>query len=109
MPDESMPGTGEFLLFQTEDGQTRIECRFDAETVWPSQNLMAELFQTTPQNIMQHLKVIYQDAELDEVATGKDCLQVRQEGVRQMRHSVKHYNLAAILAVGYRVRSPRGT
>ena len=109
MPSEPTSGTGEFLLFQTEDEQTRIECRFDAETVWLSQNLMAELFQTTPQNITQHLKAVYQDAELDEAATCKDYLQVRQEGARQVRRSVKHYNLDAILAVGYRVRSPRGT
>lgn len=108
MANESTPDTGEFLLYQTEDGQTRIECRFEAETVWLSQALMAELFRTTPQNITQHLKAIYRDAELDEAATCKNYLQVRQEGSRQARRSVKHYSLEVILAVGYRVRSPRG-
>ena len=109
MPNDSAPNTGEFLLYQTEDGQTRIECRFETETIWLSRPLMAELFQTTPQNITLHLKAIYRDAELDEAATSKDYLLVQQEGARQVRRSVKHYNLDAILAVGYRVRSPRGT
>ena len=78
MPSDSAPDTGEFLLYQTEDGQTRIECRFEAETIWLSRPLMAELFQTTPQNITLHLKAIYQDAELDEAATSKDYLLVQQ-------------------------------
>jgi len=108
MPNESALHTSEFLLYQTEDGEVRIECRFEAETVWLSQNSMAELFQTRPQNITQHLRAIYQDAELDEEATCKDYLQVQQEGTRQVRRSIKHYSLDAILAVGYRVRSPRG-
>ncbi|MBA1332618.1 2-hydroxyacid dehydrogenase, partial [Candidatus Endoriftia persephone str. Guaymas] len=101
--------TGEFLLYQSEDGQIRIDCRFEAETLWLSQALMAELFQTTPQNITLHLKALYAEGELDEAATCKDYLQVRREGRRQVRRSVKHYNLEAILAVGYRVRSLRGT
>ncbi len=109
MPNESSPAASEFLLYQTEDGRTRIECRFEAETIWLSRPLMAELFQTTPQNITLHLKAIFQDGELDEVATSKEYLLVQQEGTRQVRRAVKHYNLDAILAVGYRVRSPRGT
>ncbi len=109
MPNKSTPAAGEFLLYQTDDGQTRIECRFEAETVWLSQALIAELFQTTPQSITQHLRAIYQDCELNQAATCKEYLQVQQEGARQVRRAVKHYNLDAILAVGYRVRSPRGT
>ncbi len=109
MPNESTPAADEFLLYQTEDGQTRIECRFETETIWLSRPLMAELFQTTPQNITMHLKAIYRDAELDEAATSKDCLLIQQEGARRVRRSVKHYSLDAILAIGYRVRSPRGT
>ncbi len=70
---------------------------------------MAELFQTTTQNITQHLKAIYQEGELQPEATCKDFLQVRQEGERQVRRKVQHYSLDAILAVGYRVRSQRGT
>lgn len=100
---------GELLLYSTEDGKTRLECRFENETLWMSQAQMAELFQTTPQNITLHLKAIFSDGELDPEATCKEYLQVRLEGSREVRRSVKHYSLDAILAVGYRVRSPRGT
>lgn len=100
---------GEILLYQTEDGRTRVECRFAEESLWLTQALMAELCQTTPQNITLHLKTLYQEGEIAEEATCKDYLQVRVEGNRQVRRKVKHYNLDAILAVGYRVRSPRGT
>lgn len=100
---------GEFILYQAEDGQTKIECRFEHETLWLTQAQMAELFQTTPQNITLHLKAIFSEGELEEAATCKDYLQVRQEGDRQVRRQVRHYSLDAILAVGYRVRSHRGT
>jgi len=70
--------TGEIVLYQTEDGSTRIECRFADENIWLSQALMAELFQTTPQNITLHLRAIYEEGELIEAATCKDYLQVRQ-------------------------------
>jgi hypothetical protein len=99
----------EIILYQTEDGRTRIQCRFENENVWMTQALMAELFQTTPQNITLHLKAIYEEGELTEAATCKDYLQVRTEGARQVQRALRHYNLEAILAVGYRVRSPRGT
>ena len=97
------------VLYQTEDGRTRVQCRFDEQTVWLTQAQMAELFATTPQNITQHLKVIYDEGELVETATCKPFLQVRQEGSRRVQREVLHYSLPAILAVGYRVRSPRGT
>lgn len=100
---------GELILYQTEDGRTRIECRFEGETVWLTQALMAELFQTTPQNITQHLREIYADGELDEAATCKAFLQVRTEGARQVSRTLRFYNLEVILAVGFRVRSHRGT
>ena len=109
MPDTQLPPTGEIILYQTEDGQTRVECRFAQETLWLSQALMAELFQTTPQNITLHLRALYAEGEIVETATCKDFLQVRLEGSRQVRREVKYYNLDAILAVGYRVRSDRGT
>ncbi|NLV41954.1 MAG: virulence RhuM family protein [Candidatus Hydrogenedentes bacterium] len=102
-----VPG-GELVLYQTPDGRTRVECRFAEESLWLSQALMAELFQTTPQNITLHLKTLYAEGEIEERATCKDFLQVRMEGVRQVQRAVKFYNLDAILAVGYRVRSPRG-
>ena len=108
MPDQSPPNSS-LLLYQTADGQTRLECRFDQETLWLTQAQMAELFQTTPQNVTLHLKAIFAEGELDERATCKDYLQVRPEGGRAVSRSLRHYNLPAILAVGYRVRSARGT
>jgi hypothetical protein len=108
MPEESKPG-GEVILYQSEDGQTRVQVRLDGQTAWLTQAQMAELFQTTPQNITLHLQAIYREGELPEAATCKDYLQVRAEGARQVQRTLRHYNLEAILAVGYRVRSARGT
>ena len=108
MSNETTPPNGEIILYQTEDGRTRVECRFEQETLWMSQALMAELFQTTPQNITLHLKALYAEGEIDEAATCKEYLQVRREGSREVKRAVRHYNLEAILAVGYRVRSERG-
>ena len=97
------------VIYQTEDGRTRVECRFDSETLWLPQAQIAELFGTTPQNITLHLKAIFAEGELVEGATCKDYLQVRIEGGREVSRSLRHYRLDAILAVGFRVRSPRGT
>ncbi len=108
MDNDETPNS-EIILYQTEDGRTRIQCRFENETIWLTQALIAELFQVTPQNVTLHLKSIYKDGELNELATCKDFLQVRSEGVREVSRKLRHYNLAAILAVGYRVRSHRGT
>ena len=101
--------SSEFILYQTEDGSSRIQVRLENETLWLTQAQIAELFQTTPQNITLHLKAIFADGELDENATCKDYLQVRQEGMRDVSRSLRHYRLEAILPVGYRVRSHRGT
>jgi hypothetical protein len=109
LPPPSPEGAGQLVLYRTEDGQTRVSCRFEHYSVWLTQAAMAELFQTTPQNITLHIAAIYQEAELSEEATCKEYLQVRQEGSRQVSRTLKHYNLSMILAVGYRVRSPRGT
>jgi hypothetical protein len=100
---------GEIILYQTEDGGTRIEVRMQEETVWLPQKAMAELFQTTPQNITQHIAALYEEGELAEAATCKNFLQVQSEGRRQVQRTLKHYNLDVILSVGYRVRSHRGT
>lgn len=109
MSDIQAPQSGEFLLYETEDGRTRVECRFAEDTLWLSQAMMAELFQSSPQNITLHLKALYAEGEIIPEATCKSYLQVRPEGERQVRRTVKFYNLDAILAVGYRVRSARGT
>jgi len=100
---------GLFLLYQAEDGRTRVEVRFENDTAWLTQAALAKLYQTTPQNITQHIAAVYEEAELDETATCKPFLQVRHEGARQVQRTLKHYNLPMILAVGYRVRSHRGT
>ena len=97
------------ILYQTEDGRTRVECRFEEETIWLTQALIAELFQTSVPNINLHLKAIYAEGELAEAATIKPYLIVASEGARQVSRQVLHYRLEAILAVGYRVRSHRGT
>jgi len=99
----------EIILYQTEDGRTKLEVLLEDETLWLTQAAMAELFQTTPQNITIHLKAIYGEGELAEKATCKECLQVQTEGVRQVNRKRKFYNLPAVIAVGYRVNSARGT
>ena len=108
MPEPSMPSSS-IVLYQTADGRTRLDCRVEDETLWLTQAQMAELFQTTPQNITLHLKAIFAEGELDEAATCKEYLQVRSEGRRAVKRGLSHYRLEAILAVGYRVRSARGT
>jgi hypothetical protein len=108
IPSSPAPG-GEFLLYQTEDGRTRIQCRFEDETIWLTQALIAELFQKDVRTINEHLVNIFEEGELDREATIRKFRIVRQEGARQVSREVEHYNLHAILAVGYRVRSHRGT
>ena len=102
---ENVPIKSNLILYQTEDGKTRIEVRLQDETVWLSQKLMAELFQTTPQNITIHLKNIFNEGELDEMATCKDFLQVQIEGNRQVERKQRFYNLDVIISVGYRIKS----
>jgi len=99
----------EILLYQTEDGQTRIEVRLENETVWLTQAQMVELFQTTKQNISLHIKNIYEEAELQEVRTVKEYLTVQTEGKRSIQRPLTYYNLDVIISVGYRVKSIRGT
>jgi len=101
--------SGEIILYQRDDGKPAIDVRLDGDTVWLTQAQIGALFQTTPQNITLHLKAIYAEGELSETATCKDYLQVRQEGTRQVSRTLRHYNLEAIVAVGYRVKSQRGT
>jgi hypothetical protein len=108
--NDNLPEKGsEILIYQTEDGRTRIDVRLEAETVWLTQAAMAGLYQTTPQNVTLHIRNIYKEGELQLQATCKEYLQVRQEGSRQIRRQLKHYNLDMIIAVGYRIRSHLGT
>jgi len=108
-PTPTSRPAGEIILYQSEDGSARIEVRLQGETVWLPQKAMAELFQTTPQNITQHIAGIFAEKELVEGATCKDILQVQTEGNRHVSRTLKHYNLDIIIAVGYRVKSHRGT
>lgn len=101
--------SGEFILYQTEDGQTRIECRFENETIWLTQALLAELFQKDVRTINEHLRNVFAEGELDPEATIRKFRIVRQEGNREVTREIEHYNLEVILSVGYRVRSQRGT
>lgn len=99
---------GEIILYTSEDGTASIQLKTQDGTVWLTQAEIAELFQTTPQNITIHLRAIYTENELSEAATCKESLQVQSEGKRTIQRTLKFYNLKAILAIGYRVRSPRG-
>lgn len=101
--------SGEFLLYQTEDGQTRIEVRFEAETVWLSQKAMAELFQVTVPTVNEHLGNLYDEGELAAGPTIRKFRIVQIEGQRQVSREIDHYNLDVIISVGYRVKSLRGT
>ena len=98
----------DLILYTTEDGRSQIKLRAQEQTVWLTQLEMAELFDATKQNISLHLKNVFGDGELEPAATVKESLTVQTEGVRQVQRPVTLYNLDAILAVGYRVRSPRG-
>ena len=99
----------QIILYTTEDHKSRIEVRLEGETVWLTQAQIAELFQSTKQNISLHLQNIYDEGELDQKATVKEYLTVQKEGKRQVKRNIEYYNLDAIIAVGYRVKSHRGT
>ena len=101
--------SGEFLLYQTEDGRARVECRFEHDTLWLSQALIASLFQVAVPTVSEHLKGVFAEGELAPEATVRKLRTVRTEGDRRVARLIDHYSLDAILAVGYRVRSPRGT
>ena len=95
----------QILIYQTEDGQTKIDVRLQDETVWLTQRMLAELFQTTKQNISAHLINIYQEGELQEDRTVKKFLTVQTEGTREVSREIEYYNLDAIISVGYRIQS----
>lgn len=98
-------GNGNIIIYQSEDGQTHIEVRMEDETVWLSQQQMAELFQTSRTNVVEHIKHIYEDGELQEEATCRKFRQVQTEGIRQVSREIPFYNLDMIISLGYRVRS----
>ena len=102
VPKESR---GDIVIYQTEDGGTKIDVRFEGETVWLTQQQMAELFQTSRTNIVEHIGHIYEEGELDEASTCRKFRQVRDEGSRRVTREIPHYNLDMIISLGYRVKS----
>ena len=96
---------GDIVIYQTEDGGTKIDVRFEGETVWLTQQQMAELFGSSRTNIVEHIRHIYEECELDEDSTCRKFRQVRDEGGRQVSREIPHYNLDMIISLGYRVKS----
>jgi len=99
----------QIIIYKTEDGQTKIDVRFEGETVWLTQNALADLFQTTKQNISLHINNIFEEAELEWGATVKYFLTVQKEGSREVSRELEYYNLDLIISVGYRVKSAIAT
>src|SRR3990167_4800005 len=108
MTNDEQPQSG-IILYQTEDGHTRIQCRFENETIWLTQLLIAELFQKDVRTINEHLVNIFDERELSRETTVRNFRIVQTEGNREVARQIEHYSLPVILAVGYRVRSHRGT
>ena len=104
-----MQNNSQLIIYQTASGETKLEVRLENETVWLTQKLMAELFQTTVSNINMHLRNIFEEGELDAAATIKDFLIVRLEGNREVSRNIEYYNLDAIISVGYRIKSAVAT
>ena len=102
VPEEKQ---GDIVIYQTEDGGTKIDVRFEGETVWLTQQQMAELFGSSRTNIVEHIRHIYEEGELDEDSTCRKFRQVRDEGGRQVSRVIPHYNLDMIISLGYRVKS----
>lgn len=106
--DEDNFQKGELLIYQTEDGKTKIDVFFEDDTIWLNQKQIAQLYQKGVNTINEHIKHIYEDGELDEQATIRKFRIVQNEGNRKVSREIDYYNLNMILAIGYRVRSPRG-
>ena len=108
-PQVSTPPVGQMLIYQTEDGRLKVEARLENETLWLTQQQIAELFQTSRTNVVEHIQHIYGEGELVETATCREFRQVRAEGSRQVARVLPFYNLDMILSVGYRVKSAVAT
>ena len=100
---------GDIIIYQTDDGLTKIDVKVENETVWLSQQQMADLYNTTKQNISLHIKNIFYEEELDEDSTVKEFLTVQKEGNRSVERKVKYYNLDMIISLGYRIKSKIAT
>jgi hypothetical protein len=109
VPSETEQRSGRVVVYRREGNRPAVEVTFEGDTVWLSQDQLAELFQTTKQNVSLHLRNIFREGELSREATVKDSLTVRREGARNVRRHVELYNLDAIISVGYRVKSSIAT
>jgi len=112
MPSKTLQirnNTAEFIIFTKQAGENGVEVRFQDRTIWLSQKLMATLFDCSTDNISLHLKSIFADGELNETSTTEDFSVVQTEGNRSVNRPIKHYNLDAIIAVGYRINTNRAT
>ena len=105
----SMPEQGDIVIYQASDGATKIDVRFVDETVWLTQQQMADLFQSSRTNILEHIQHIYEEGELVEISTCRKFRQVRMEGSRQVSREIPYYNLDMIISLGYRVKSSIAT
>ena len=104
-----MEDYGEFLIYQSEEGLINIEVKIQDETVWLTQQQMADLFQTSRTNVVEHIKHIYEEGELDEGPTCRKFRQVRKEGNREVSRELPFYNLDMIISLGYRIKSSVAT
>lgn len=97
------PSSNDIIIYQSEDGETRIDVKVTGETVWLSQQQMVDLYQSSRSNVVEHIKHIYKDRGLDEESTCRNSRQVRQEGSRQVTREIPFYNLDMIISLGYRI------
>ena len=106
---ENKYDSNNIIIYQSADGETKIDVKLENETIWLSQQQMAELYKTTKQNISLHIKNIFDEHELDENSTVKEFLTVQSEGSRSVERNVKYYNLDMIISLGYRIKSKIAT
>ena len=99
----------EIVIYEDSNNQIELTVQLEGETVWLTQKQMSELYATTTQNITMHLKAVFSEGELREISTCKEFLQVQQEGKRKVKRRQKHYNLDAIISIGYRIKSRQAT
>lgn len=104
-----MTDKGEIIIYQSEDGLTNVNVRLEDETIWLTQQQMAELFQTSRTNVVEHIGNIYSDGELNQDSTCRNFRQVRKEGDREVAREIPHYNLDMVISLGYRVKSSVAT
>ena len=107
--DNQTENTGDIIIYQTEDGLTKINVKLDNETVWLSQQQLAELYQTSRTNVVEHIKHIYEEGELLSNSTCRNFRQVRMEGNREVSRDIPFYNLDLIISLGYRIKSAIAT